>query len=211
MERTRERFREALLAVDGVAAKRIAAEAVDPDHPLEFVEEIMVPVLEEIGAGWERGIYSLAHVYMGSRICEEISDSMLPPSPGEGPATSRIAIAVLNDYHLLGKKIVRSALRAAGFNLLDFGRCSPEVLLERVLENGTEILLISVLMLPSALDVAEFLALAEQEGIRLTVVVGGAPFRLDPELWRRVGADAVGHSAFDALKLVRDLSGEAKS
>ncbi|MFO7942599.1 MAG: cobalamin-dependent protein [Bacillota bacterium] len=211
MENTAERFREALLAVDSVAAKRIAEEAVDPDHPFEFVEEIMVPVLEDIGTGWEHGIYSLAHVYMSSRTCEEISDSLLPPSPEDGAATSNTAIAVLNDYHLLGKKIVRSALRAAGFDILDLGRCSSDVLLEQVRENGIETLLISVLMLPSALEVADFLTLVEREKISLTVVVGGAPFRLDRELWRRVGADAVGYSAFDALRILRDLKEEAKS
>jgi hypothetical protein len=38
-------------------------------------------------------------------------------------------------------------------------------------------------------------------------VVGGAPFRFDDQLWREVGADAMGLSASDALKILDAMGG----
>ena len=40
------------------------------------------------------------------------------------------------------------------------------------------------------------------------VVVGGAPFLFDDQLWQEVGADAMGKSAADAVAIVTRLMGE---
>jgi trimethylamine corrinoid protein len=46
---------------------------------------------------------------------------------------------------------------------------------------------------------------------QVRIVVGGAPFRFDAELWRQVGADAMGRTAADALDIVATLSAEEAS
>ncbi len=204
-------FRETLLSVDGIGAEKLALQNVDPKHPFSFVERVMVPVLEEIGVGWERGTYSLAHVYMSSRICERIADTILPPADAGTRGGPKTAIAVLNDHHLLGKKIVYSALRAGGFEVLDYGQCSVEEVLAGCERDDLEVLLISVLLYPSALETARVVEGLADSGRGTRVVVGGAPFRLDPDLYKRVGADDVGYSAFDALRIMRDIEGGGRS
>jgi methanogenic corrinoid protein MtbC1 len=98
-------------------------------------------------------------------------------------------------------------MRASGFSLKDFGQgIGPAELVSRVRQERIEVLLISVLMLPSALLVREVrngLASAE---IPVRIIVGGAPFTLDRRLWREVGADAMGCYASEAPDLVRQLS-----
>ncbi len=42
------------------------------------------------------------------------------------------------------------------------------------------------------------------------VIVGGAPYRFDDQLWRDVGAHAVGLNAGDVVTLVDQLSGAAR-
>ena len=92
--------------------------------------------------------------------------------------------------------------------MLDYGGgLEPAEVVRRVEEDGVAVLLISTLMLPSALKVLEV-----SEGMRKlanppSLVVGGAPFLFDEELWRRVGADAVGRSASDAVSIVARLLG----
>ena len=66
----------------------------------------LVPVLEEIGTGWENGTYALSQVYMSGRICEELVDLILPPTDVMRRTQPKIAIATLEDYHMLGKRIV---------------------------------------------------------------------------------------------------------
>jgi methanogenic corrinoid protein MtbC1 len=75
----------------------------------------------------------------------------------------------------------------------------------RVVQDRVEILLVSVLMLPSALRVKELRARLTQAGRNIKIAVGGAPFRYDDQLWREVGADAMGRTASDAVKIVRQF------
>ena len=48
--------------------------------------------------------------------------------------------------------------------------------------------------------------LRELLGSDVGIVVGGAPFRFDPLLWREVGADAFGRTAADAVNIVAHLA-----
>ncbi|MDP7556957.1 MAG: hypothetical protein QF687_03640 [Nitrospinaceae bacterium] len=62
-----------------------------------------------------------------------------------------LAIAVLQDCHILGKKIVYLVLRSTGYQLIDYRTVqTPQELVDRVLDDEIKILFISVLMLPAA-------------------------------------------------------------
>jgi methanogenic corrinoid protein MtbC1 len=196
-------FGEALEALDRVRAEALFQQALADRPPIEVVEQLVVPALERIGRGWDEGSIALSQVYMSGRFCEELVDRALPPSDPERKHQPRSAIVVLDDYHLLGKRIVYSLLRAGGFELFDYGQMRAEALVERAIADRIEVLLISVLMLPSALRVREVRQGLAARGVPMRIAVGGAPFRFDPLLWREVGADGVGHSAAEALTLVQ--------
>lgn len=200
-------FRNALLASDKDAAIDILDKYLLKHTPLDFVEAVAVKALDEIGTGWEKGEYALSQVYMSGRICEEMIDRVLPDQSGQRIDKPKMAIALLNDYHSLGKKTVYSVLRAGGFQLIDYGRMETEDLINRVLEDRLELILISALMLSSALQVKEVVRKLNHGSEKVKIVVGGAPFRLDRQLWQAVGADAVGYTASDALKIVSSLQG----
>lgn len=170
---------------------------------MRAIEELIVPALTGLGREWDSGQIALSQIYMSSRICEDIVERALPPSAAERKSHPRLAITVLNDYHTLGKRIVLSVMRASGFDILDYGRLEVAPLIERVQADKVEILLISVLMLPAALKVKSVRAGLDALGARVKIAVGGAPFLFDPELWREVGADAIGRNAADAVAIVR--------
>ena len=170
---------------------------------MRAVEELMVPALIRLGEEWNAGKVALSQIYMSSRICEDIVERMLPATATERKGHPRLAIAVLCDYHTLGKRIVLSVMRASGFDVLDYGRMEVDELVKRVLADDVKILLISVLMLPSALKVKALRAALEAKGSRVRIAVGGAPFLFDPDLWREVGADAMGRNAAEAVSIVQ--------
>jgi trimethylamine corrinoid protein len=76
-------------------------------------------------------------------------------------------------------------------------------------EDRLRVLLVSALMLPSALHVRDLVLRLKSASPDLKVVVGGAPFLFDPELWREVGADAMGRSASEAASIIEKLTGGA--
>jgi len=205
MVKTTEIFKNALLSSDSSAADAALNEYLVDKTVMEFVEEVVVKVLDEIGDGWQKGEYALSQVYMSGRICEDLLEKILPDESGLRKDKPKIALALLNDYHALGKRIVYSVLRAGGFQLVDYGRVEVEELVRRVKEDKVEMLLISVLMLSSAINVKEIVRNLSNAEEKVTIVVGGAPFRLDRKLWQEVGADAVGYTAADALHIVRSL------
>lgn len=194
-------FAGRLLALDRLGAERMLLKEAQ-GSPFRAVECLVVPALEEIGRRWERGGVALAQVYMSSRICEELMEEMLPASSLERIRRPKIAIALLDDYHALGKMIVCAALRASGYAVHDWGRLTAEDLAAQVIRERTGIVLISALMLRSALQVKKVRQLLDAAGSPAKIIVGGAPFRFDPELWREVGADAVGSNAAEAVRAV---------
>jgi methanogenic corrinoid protein MtbC1 len=203
-----EDMERALLSLDRVMVSRLLAEGSTLGSPLSQVETLIVPVLESIGTKWEEGQLSLSQVYMSGRLCEELVDAILPPSDSTRKAVPPMAIAALEDYHMLGLRIVYSALRASGFSLQNYGRMETDQLVARVKADGIRILLVSVLMLPSALRIRQLRERLEAAGCRPKLIVGGAPFRFDEHLWQEVGADAVGSTASEAIAAVMRVSRE---
>ena len=147
---------------------------------------------------------------MGGRICEELVDAVLPPGAADRKNQPRMAICVLSDHHGLGKIIVYSLLRASGFELPDFGTMEVDALVGRVEKEKVEILLISALMLPSALKVKKVKEKLSEKGLDVKIIVGGAPFRLDGQLWKDVGADAMCETASDSVAAIERIIGGAK-
>ncbi|MDO8673928.1 MAG: B12-binding domain-containing protein [Dehalococcoidia bacterium] len=147
---------QALLSLDNIEVKRLLQKDTGFSELRHRIEILIVPALERVGLKWERGEAALSQVYLSGRICEEQMDTLFPQNSSDRLMDHpRLAIAVLEDFHLLGKRMVYSTLRAAG--------------------------------------------------LVVKVAVGGAPFRLDADLWQEVGADAMGYNASDVIAIVRQL------
>jgi len=200
-----EKFEDTLVKVDRIKARELFEKAFEETEGFEFLEEMVVASLEIIGDKWEKGAASLAQVYMSGVICEELIDNYLPMMEVERKNSPRIAIAVLQDHHGLGKRIVYSIVRTGGYEILDFGiGVGVSDLIEMTIENNIEILLVSTLMLPAALKVKEVKRMLKDRGLDTKIIVGGAPFRLDENLWKKVGADACARSASEILKTIKE-------
>jgi methanogenic corrinoid protein MtbC1 len=202
MERQIDEFTNALLSLDRVAVQKIISATTSNTSPLSFVEKVVVVALDRIGKGWQEGTVSLAQIYMSGRICEQLVDEILPPAAPERKDQPKMAICTLVDHHMLGKAIVYSLLRASGFELADYGSLSVQELVARVKEDGIKVLLISVLMLPSALQIKTVKELLGNSGCDVKIIVGGAPFRFDRNLWREIGADAMCENASEAVTVI---------
>ncbi len=200
-------FYNALLSGDRIAISSIYTDTKNQLGVDEFIEQVIVESLERMGQGWEQGTIALSQVYMAGRMCEELVETVMPTGDINRKNKPRMAISVLNDYHMLGKRIVYSVLRANGYEIMDYGRQEVNGLIDKIKADDLEILYLSVLMLPSALLVKEVMEQVTQKGLRTKIFVGGAPFRFDKKLWKEVGAHGVGKTASDALTLIKQWEG----
>ncbi len=206
-----ENFQTALLQIDRIRAAEIFENIYLKDRNFETLEQMTMEALERIGDGWEDGQLSLSQVYMSGVICEELIEKYMPKFSTSYKKTPKMGIAVLLDHHALGKRIVFSVLRASGYDLIDFGQgLSVEEIVEKTIEAKIDILLLSTLMLPSALKVKNVIESLRKNGSSARVVVGGAPFRLDSSLWQKVDADADGKNGTNVKQVIEKLKEEGQ-
>ncbi|MBI9073673.1 MAG: cobalamin-dependent protein [Melioribacteraceae bacterium] len=201
-------FEKALLNFDKIEANRLLLAHVDEYGPAELINKIVVQALKRIGDSWQNGSLALSQIYMSGRICEQLVDELLPPASNQRRNQPKMAIAVLNDYHFLGKRIIYSQIRSAGFEVIDYGRKTVNELVEAICNDGIEVIFISTLMYPSALDIKLVVEKLEKERAKVKVLVGGAPFNMDKKLWQQVGADAMGTDGNEALNWVNKMMEE---
>lgn len=206
MKKLIEQFVNALLSMNRVKVRKIIKDNFDLNNPFHIIENLVVPASEIIGNRWAEGSVALSQVYMSSRIIEEFVDDILPPDSAGRIDQPVMAIAVLEDYHMLGKRIIYSGIRADGYKLTDYGRVTVEEAVEKVKIDSIEILLISTLMLPSALRIKDLRSVLDHNNLTPFIIVGGAPFRFDEKLWQEVGADATARDVSELLKLLKTKS-----
>ena len=209
MDRLVLEFERALLSVDRVEVRNILEQCASTDI-IECLETVVAPAMESIGKKWEEGEVALSQIYMGGKLSEEIISEMVDNSTiTKRKNDPKLAIVLFNDYHGLGKRMVHSVVKASGYEILDYGRMdSSEKIIERLEEDAIHILLISTLMLNSALKISELIKNIKERGLLVKVVVGGAPFRFDTNLYKEIGADAMGKNASDIINIISELKEE---
>ncbi|MDP2890023.1 MAG: cobalamin-dependent protein [Bacteroidota bacterium] len=193
-----DELERSLLLLDKDTSEKVLIEASKQGSAIEIANQIIAPTLKKIGDDWEEGSLALSQVYMSGVICEELIDKILPPNNPVRISQPKMAPGVFEDYHLLGKRIVFSSLRASGFELTDLGGgLTIDGLVETIKREKIKIMLLSVLMLPSALHIKDLKQRLGDTNVKL--IVGGAPFRFDAELWKEVGADGFGKDSSEAI------------
>ncbi len=197
----------ALITMDRLAVRDLIRPSGESASRERIIDEIIVPALEEIGKRWEEGSLAISQVYMAGILVEEAITSLFPESAGQGREKSAIATVVLEDYHMLGERIVAANLIGAGYAPIRYGHREAGELVSLVRKDSIRYLLISALMLPSALKVREVTTQLAGSGVK--IIVGGAPFRIDPGLGKEVGADRVCFTASDALAALRELEAQS--
>ena len=208
MDNWTKEFFEALLNIDQIKAAQIFEQCYRQTNNFKALENLTIKALEQIGTAWEEGEASLSQVYMSGVICEKLIGEHLWVAETAPNNSSKMAIGVLLDHHDLGKKIVSSILKASGYTLLDFGKgLSVSEIVQKAVEHNVEILLISTLMLNSALKVRDVKDRLAANSSTAKIITGGAPFRIDPNLWDEVGADANSKNASDVIATIAKLTG----
>jgi len=201
-----EAFEKALLQIDRIKAEKIFEKCYLEYNSFNPLEHLTITALKNIGLGWEEGQISLSQVYMSGVICEELIDEYMHKFNITTRKDPKIAIGVLLDHHALGKRIVYSILRANGYNVIDLGQgLSVNEIVEKTLEKEIDFLLISTLMLPSALEVKNVVKKLRENNSMIKVIAGGAPFRLNNKLWQKVNADADGKNGSDIPEIIQKM------
>ncbi|MBP1909406.1 methylmalonyl-CoA mutase cobalamin-binding domain/chain [Methanolobus bombayensis] len=195
------------MSLNRVAAHQMICSKFTGDNAFELIRNIIAPALENIGDMWNCGEIALSQEYMASKMCEVIVEDILPSESSSRKNQPILGITTLGDEHMLGKRIVISFLKSCGFDVHDYGDMAPENVVRKIAEDNVQVILVSTLMLNFAHEVKKLRSILESNGSGTKIIVGGAPFMFDPDLWREVGAHAMANDATESLDVICKLMG----
>jgi len=196
-------FKSVLLDFDKEKAREILMQASKNGNKRESIPDIITNVLTEIGDEWDKGELALSQIYLTGQICEQLVQDLFPSEISEKSKPAVTAVVTFNDYHVLGKRILYSILRSSGFNILDYGQgINTSQIIKKLKSDKIQFLLISTLMLHSALEIKELRKEIDKHKLSVKIMVGGAPFIFDKLLWQQVGADAMGKTPTGAINIL---------
>jgi methylmalonyl-CoA mutase cobalamin-binding domain/chain len=178
------------------------------------VNDLLEPVLERTGEAWHLENLSLAQGYVAGKIAEDLLVAAAE-SGGDLPLDVKGPVVLGNvedDYHSLGRKMVAVFLRAAGWKVIDLGNdVTPQNFIAAALEHDARVVGVSAMMLTTAENIRALRTEIDAQGLRgkVQLAVGGAVFKLRPELTLEVGGDGTASSAIQAPELFDRLWGKS--
>lgn len=119
-----------------------------------------------------------------------------------------VAACVEGDYHEMGIRMVSDMFELEGWQTYYLGANVPTTsIITSLMLNKPDILLLSATMV---YHVKAVKALIEKvhatKGLeKVQIMVGGYPFKLDSQLWKKTGADGFANSATEALEVAQKL------
>ncbi len=178
--------------------------------PLDIVNQILIPALDKVGAGFESGKLFLPQLIQSAAAAqagfEEIKKALSRQKDGASVSKGKIVLAtVKGDIHDIGKNIVKVILENYGYDIIDLGKdVPPEKVVEAVKESGAPLVGLSALMTTTVASMAETIRQL-RAAVPCRVMVGGAV--LTESYAMEIGADYYAKDAKASADIAKALLG----
>ncbi len=172
----------------------------------ELIVEGLTGAMDVVGQNFESGKYLIPDMLASAEAVGEAMDILSPHLEGAGmESKGKVVIAtVKGDLHDIGKNIVSTMLKGAGYEIVDLGTDVPtEKIVQRVKDVDARFLGLSALLTTTMREMEGVINALKEEGIRdnVKVLIGGAP--TSPEFAEKIGADAHCADAFQAVDFAK--------
>ena len=182
-------------------ARTAAQEALKTTDPLDLIDEQLIPALDRVGKGFEKGTLYLPQLLMAAEAAQAAFAVIRERMQGEQThSKGRVILAtVKNDIHDIGKNIVKVLLENYGYEVIDLGKdVDPETIVDCAVTENIDLVGLSALMTTTVVSMEETIKLMRERKPDTKVAVGGAV--MTQEYADQIGADFYSK---DAMGLVR--------
>jgi trimethylamine corrinoid protein len=207
-------YNDAIIDTDRDRALQIVRDAEAAGlSPQDVIFKLVIPAIERMMAEVPKDPdANLAQHFLTSRIGDQVVEEMLAKLEAPLKPVGRVVIGTApGDLHALGKTIVGGCLKALMYEVIDLGSSVPaERFVDEAVARDAQVIGVSAMMMHTAraengaIGVRRLLKERDLEG-RIKLVVGGAPFRFDPDLYKMVGADGWAPDGITAGKMIGGL------
>lgn len=201
-----------IIAADRAAAAALIEEWAETRSHERAAEELLEPALQLLGERWSKEEdVSLAQGYVAGKIAEDLLTKIAVAQASRTPVQKKGPVVMGNiedDYHSLGRKLVVTFLRTAGWEVHDLGNDVPAAdFVDKALEVGARVIGASGQIYSIALNMKKLRDEIDGRGLKgkIQFAVGGAIFVLRPEVVEEVGGDGTARNAMGAPALMEEL------
>ena len=189
-------------------AHHAAREMVKTKEPLSIINEEMIPALDEVGKGFEKGTVFLPQLLMSADAAKiafaVLKEELSKKGTDEQKKEKVILATVKGDIHDIGKNIVKVLLENYSFDVIDLGKdVAPETVLEAAVREDVRLVGLSALMTATVVSMEDTIKLLRKEKPDCRVMVGGAV--LNQEYADMIGADFYGKDAMQSVYYAKEL------
>ena len=183
-----------------------ASQAVDEllktEKPLEIINNYLIPALDTVGKGFEKGTVFLPQLLMSAEAAKEafaiLKEELAKSGQSDEKKEKVILATVKGDIHDIGKNIVKVLLENYAFDVIDLGKdVSPEKIVETAKEQNVKLVGLSALMTTTVVSMEETIEQLHKEVPNCKIMVGGAV--LNQEYADMIGADFYGKDAMQSV------------
>ena len=187
--------------------RRRTEQEMKSHRPMSVINDIIIPALNEVGDGYEKGRIFLPQLIACAETTKEAFRVVKTAFPaGERQKGPVMICTVEGDVHDIGKNIVKVVLESYGWLVYDLGK---DVKVQEVVKArqryNPRIIGLSALMTTTVASMEKTIKALKEAGVTCPVWVGGAV--LTQKIADDIGADYYTADAMESVKLLEKLFG----
>jgi methanogenic corrinoid protein MtbC1 len=171
----------------------------------EFYERVVCPALREIGELWATDQITVADEHLATSTASAAVASLYQHFHWPSARGARVFVACpQGEHHAFGARLLADLLALDGWDEVYFGADVPvDALKQKVQELAPQVVALSVTLVPHLAIAREATQQVRAACATTRVLLGGRAVLQAPERALTVEADAVAHSAAEAVEVLR--------
>ncbi len=191
-------------------AHDLTKELLQSTAPLDIINGYLVPALDVVGSGFEKGTVFLPQLLMSAETAKAAFAAIKAHMESSGAVQEKkgriILATVKGDVHDIGKNIVKVMLENYGYDVIDLGKnVDIDEVVGSTQRHGAELVGLSALMTTTVASMGDTITALRRSGSSCKIMVGGAV--LTEEYAKTIGADYYAKDATGAVAIAKTVFG----
>ena len=209
MEKLLEDIKNTVVAGKHKEIEALVQKAVQEKANLDdLINRALIAAMDVVGNRFARSEIFVPEMLVSAVTMKKGLDIIKPLlKENEEQTKGRVVLCtVRGDLHDIGKNLVAMMLEGAGLEVIDLGvDVTVDKVIEKVNEIKPQVLGLSALLTTTMPEMENVINLLHSRGIRknVKVMIGGAP--VDADFAKKIGADAYGEDAAEAVTIARSF------
>ena len=209
MEKLLEEIKEKVIAGKHKEIEALVQKAIQDNANLDdLINQALIAAMDVVGDRFAKSEIFVPEMLVSAVTMKKGLDLIKPLLERDEEQTKGkvILCTVKGDQHDIGKNLVAMMLEGAGLEVIDLGvDVTVELVVDKIREIQPQVLGLSALLTTTMPEMENVISLLRESGLRdkVKVMIGGAP--VDAEFAEKIGADAYGEDAAEAVTLARSF------